>query len=157
MRMSPTSIIPSSLSINSSSPSSTKSPSSRICYGYTKYGCQPSMSRSIPCSIILNDIFLGNIIICDNNHNLVFIPLQCPFTCTTYILRKWILHLVHDGIGKMLVLHHLGTITLEDWLGNEGTLDIKTIFSTFFFTTASIALFFMNPFLSSPLCASSGV
>jgi len=41
MRMSPTSIIPSSLSINSSSPSSTKSPSFGICYGYTNMGANP--------------------------------------------------------------------------------------------------------------------
>ncbi len=39
--MSPTSIIPFSLSINSSSPSSTKSPSYGICYGYANMGANP--------------------------------------------------------------------------------------------------------------------
>ncbi len=117
-----------------------------------KHGCQPSMNRSIPCSTILNDIFLGNISTCENNHNLLFIPLQCPFTYATCILTKWIFCLVHDGIGKMLVLHHLGTITLKDWLGNVGTLDIKAIFSMLFLTMASIALFFMNLFFISIVC-----
>jgi hypothetical protein len=36
-----------------------------------KHGSQPSTLRSIPCSTICNDVFLGNISACENNHNLM--------------------------------------------------------------------------------------
>jgi hypothetical protein len=39
---------------------------------FRKHVTQPSMMRSIPCSIVMNDILLRNVCACENDHNLVF-------------------------------------------------------------------------------------
>jgi len=92
----------------------------RVC----KHGHQASMHICVPCSTIINDIFLGNISGHENNNNLVFakIPLQCPPTCATYIFNKQTSYFVRR-IGKMLIPYNPRTITFKKWLGYMGKWD----------------------------------
>jgi hypothetical protein len=122
-----------------------------------KHVTQPSTMCSIPCSTIMNDIFLRNVYGCEDDHNLVFthVPLQCPFTCATKYFGEWEFHRVNN-IGKVLAPYAPISITFKGWLVHMGEWN-KGTFSTLRVIMASITLFFMKPFFSFPMCACSGM
>ncbi len=85
------------------------------------------MIRSIPCPIILNDIFLSEIGTCKKNGSLMFMQVstQRPFTCATSIFgeRKWdlichirmLLALYNPCMASFfLIIYPMGDIGVKD-------------------------------------------
>jgi len=123
-----------------------------------KHVTHPSTMWSIPCSILMNDIFVNNVYACENDHNLVFthVPSQCPFICAIRYFGGWQVHFISD-VGKALVPYAPSSITFKGWLVHMGEWNKGYLFHTSCNNGLHNLVFLWNLFSSFPLCACSGM
>jgi len=110
-----------------------------------------STIRSIPCTIILNDIFFSEIDTCKKNGNLMFtqVSMQHPFTCATIIFgeRKWDL-ICH--IRMLLVSYHpcmANFVQIIYPMGDIGVRDQCGLFNACFHNAFHNLIFYEPAFL----------